>query len=280
MTEPLTDEEVAELAELFPPGKPSTIRVLTRAGFKANQLPTLTTGDSATDYWDLINGKIAKGTVEDGRRRVIAAALEPYPYNQVLLAAGIAHTWRVLFMGASPDGLRPIRAGSELRLIRQADQTIHVRDVPAPAVTDLRTIRLERPDVLHLACHGCGEQLVFEDGAGGRQTVHAAQVAETLRVYSDELGVRLRGIVLNACRSEPAAELLRPHAEIVVAHRDELLDGHGIAFAGALYLALPGAPTLAAAARIAVRELVLDDPRRRPLEDGLVICEHRTGETT
>jgi CHAT domain/Effector-associated domain 1 len=280
MTEPLTDEEVAELATLLPPGKPSTIKVLTRAGFTANQLPTLMTGDTATDYWDLINKKIIEGVIEDGRRRVIAAAMGPYPYNPVLLAAGIAHTWRILFMGASPDGLRPVRAGNELRLIRQADQTIHVRDVPAATATDLRTIRRERPDVLHLACHGRGEQLVFEDGAGGGQTVHAAEIAETLRVYADELGVRLRGIVLNACRSEPAAELLCPYAETVVAHRDELADDHGIAFAGALYLALPGAPTLAAAARIAVRELVLDDPRRRPLEDGLVICEHRTDGST
>jgi hypothetical protein len=270
MTDGLTHAEITELARLFPPGRPMTIALLKDAGLDPSLLPV--NAANALEFWLAVNSEILGGTIQDGRRRVIAGAAARYPYNKVLTAAAPAPR-RLLFVGASPTRLAPIRADRELRRIRQAAGPLTVRDCPAATVTDLNMIRTERPDILHIASHGRGPGLVFDDGAGGSHTVHAKAIAEALATYRQELNLRLHGIVLNACTSEQAGELLLPHADVVLAHRDELEDDDGIAFAGALYQALPDSPGLAAAARIAVRELVRDNPRHRRLTTGLVIFE-------
>jgi len=269
VTEGFTDVELAELARLFPSGRPTTIAMLIKAGFDETLLPS--NAANAREYWLEVNREILNGAVADGRRRVIAAALTWYAHNKVLRAAVGPSGWRVLFVGSSPPGLATIRADRELRRIRQAGGQITVRDCPAATVTDLNLIRTERPDILHIACHGKGPSLVFSDDADGVRAVHAKAIGDTLTVYHRELGVRLRGIVLNACTSGEAAELLRPHADVVIAHRDDLDDEDGIAFAEALYRVLPDASGLAPAARIAAQELVRDQPTRRRLATGLVI---------
>lgn len=273
MTERLTDRELAELAKMLPPGRPTTMDVLVRAGFDETLLPAPSSVTNSFEYWRMINTEVAAGTVENGRRRIIEAALHRYPHNPVLVASRGPSRWRVLFIGTSPTGVGALRADRELRQVRAAGAVVDVHDYPAATVADLNRIRTERPDILHLACHGRGPLLVFDDGQGAARTVHTAEIAATLGVYRQEIGVRLRGIVLNACRSEEAAELLRPYADVVIAHREELDDADGVAFGGALYQALPDAGGLAAAARIAASELVRDNPARRRLASGLVVLE-------
>lgn len=270
MTERLTEQEVAELARLFPPG-PATTALLGRAGFDVTKLPS--TGQSAYDYWSLINVSIEDGAFGDGRRRVLALARGRFPYNRVLLEAGAPEVWRVLFVGASPLDRATLRADLELRRVREAGGPVDLHYLPAATVTDLSQVRVRRPDLLHLACHGQGPLLVFDDGAGGAHTVHAADLAQTFQTYEQELGVRLRGIVLNACDSAAAAQILHRCADVVVAHREDLPDDDGIAFAGAFYRALAGVTDLAAAARIAVTELVTADPARRSIAEHLVVLE-------
>src|SRR5262249_6591526 len=159
-------------------------------------LPSVAGASSSLEYWSAINRLIAAGMVNNGRQRVITEALRRFPYNQVLLAGAGPASWRVLFVGASATKLSPVPADRELRTIRDIGGPFDVRDVPAATATDLGRIRTDRPDLLHLACHGRGALLVFGDGHGGSASVHAARVADTLRVYRDELGVRLSGILL------------------------------------------------------------------------------------
>ncbi len=272
----LTETEMAELARLFPPG-PATTSMFTRAGFDVTLLPSA--HQSAFDYWSLVNTAIADGAFADGRRRVLAAARARYPYNPVLFAADVQPAPgglpSVLLVGASPLGGDTVRADRELRQIREVGNpaVVEVEYVPAATAADLSKIRAVRPDLLHLSCHGQGAVLLFDDGAGGRQAVHAADIAITLRSYEVELGIRLRGIILNACDSTEAAQILSPYADVVVAHGSDIADDDAVAFTGALYRALLSTADLAAAARIGSAEMVAADPARRAVADSLVILE-------
>ncbi|WIM99424.1 effector-associated domain EAD1-containing protein [Actinoplanes oblitus] len=268
----LSDRELEELSRLFPPGRPLTAKLLRHAGISGTLLPA-TAGITPFEYWSAVDDAIADGMIPDGRRSILGAALAVYPHNGVLGAG----RWTVLFVGSSPDGTRRLRADRELRAIRELSGPFELRHRTAAAAGDLTAVRVERPDILHLSCHGDGGRLVFEGGDGKPETVSAADLAEALAAYREDLDLRLRGIVLNCCFGEVAAELLRGHADEVVAHRLELDDGCAVRFARELYAALPDAKSLAGAARVAVRELVLTDAGCRSLGQDLLVYDGSAG---
>ncbi|MYV97438.1 CHAT domain-containing protein, partial [Streptomyces sp. SID3343] len=179
----------------------------------------------------------------------------------------------VLYIGASPDDHAQLRVDRGLReLLGIAEWGgIVVEPVPAAMASDLRRIRATRPDILHLACHGSGESLLFEDIHGEEHAVSAHQIVRTLRLYRDEVGIRLRGLVLASCDSEAIVEQFRGTADTVVAHTGPLDDLCANAFAGLFYREVAHGLGLAGAARVAARLTVLDNESCEALESGLVV---------
>lgn len=172
--------------------------------------------------------------------------------------------WRVLFVGASPAGEQfdRIRADRELRELQQVAELGHlvVAARPAAAVTDLAGLLAERPDLLHLSCHGDGRHLIFEYPDGEPHRIPADRVVAVLRTYRENAGLSLRGIVLQACRSADMAEQFRSVADTVVAWRGDLDDDCAVTFAGRLYRELRDVPSLAAAAKIAALHTTFTTP--------------------
>ncbi|MFV2197455.1 CHAT domain-containing protein [Nocardiopsis sp. LOL_012] len=105
-----------------------------------------------------------------------------------------------------------------------------VETVQAAGPTDVWRVLDVRPDVLHLACHGEGDRLLFEDLHGEAQYVPAADLAGTLGHYRDALGVGLRGVVLSSCDGEHLAPHFTAAAGAVVAHRGRLDAPCAVAF--------------------------------------------------
>lgn len=291
MDEPgLSDEEITALAAAFPPG-PAATPVLAMAGFPPAQQPAAV-GLNGYQFWSLISRDVANGIIEDGRRRLLAAALRQRPYNRVFRRAAGQRPprtsasrgrYRVMVIGAglaepppagAPD--RPvlaIRADRESRLIQQAQSLGHVTvDVRlAATVDDLAMDPAEPPDILHLICHGDGSSLLFADAFGDPRRVPAADVADLLAAYRRHAGVRLAGIVLNACSSAPIADLFTPLADTVVAHRGAIDDECAQMFAHRLYRTLRDVPDLADAAALAAAHLAADGSGCHGIRDGLVL---------
>ncbi|MFD7657962.1 CHAT domain-containing protein [Actinosynnema sp. NPDC059797] len=217
---------------------------------------------TATSTGDSTQYVVGKGTMNVGAPARAVAGAEPDDRT------------RVLFIGASPTAasLDRIRADRELRAIREVEAQGHFRLFPRTAaqVADLRGIAAERPDLLHLSCHGDGSDLVFERGTGRAHAVPARDVADVLAAYREHAGAALRGIVLQSCHSAEVAELFTPLADAVVAWRGDLPDPVAIAFAGQLYRELRDVPELAGAARLASRITALTHRWGSAL-DGLVV---------
>jgi len=255
----LTDEEICELARVFPPG-PSAKALLRRAGFPGEHVPSQS-GITSFDFWYMVADAVSSGRVADGRRQLLVTAGRDFPHNEVFCA--VARGWlpigRVLVVGAAPHGVERVRADRELRAIQQATApgAIAVDYCPAAAVTDLGRVLDVRPDVLHLVCHGEGEHLVFEDTYGDAHRVPARDVARLLGAYARPAGEELRGLVLASCDSEAVAELFTEVADIVVAHRGPLDDETAVLYARELYGLLDRVPALDEAARIAAEHVAV-----------------------
>jgi hypothetical protein len=179
----------------------------------------------------------------------------------------------VLYVGASPDDHARLRVDRGLREVLAIAEWggIVVEPVPAATASDLRRILATRPDIVHLACHGVGDRLLFEDIHGEEHAVSARQIVSTLRLYQEDAGIWLRGLVLASCDSAVVVELFRGTADTVVAHTGPLDDLCANAFAGLFYREVARRVDLAAAARLAARHTVLANESCAALETGLVV---------
>ncbi|WP_326719941.1 MULTISPECIES: CHAT domain-containing protein [unclassified Streptomyces] len=278
MGEALHHVEVLALAKAFPPGPPARALLL-EAGFPPESMPSAF-GILASDFWSMVAESVAVGQVPDGRCRLMTAAAERLPGNETFVGAAAdcrgtvgGGVLRVLVVGAQPYGHQRLRGDRELRAVLRAAELGHleVDSRPAAAVTDLRRL-LDRPaDILHLACHGDGGDLLFEEATGEEQRVPASELARTLTAYRDHGRVRLRGLVLGSCHGDQAITPLRDLASEGVAHTGVLDDDCAVAFAGHLYRELRHASGLVSAAVLAARHTVLEDDLCRSLEEGLVV---------
>jgi hypothetical protein len=133
-----------------------------------------------------------------------------------------------------------------------------------------------RPDILHLICHGDGQNLTFADGYGDPRRVPAEHVARLLAGYRAHAGIQLTGMVLNACHSAAIAETFAPVADTVVAHHGSLEDECAQLFSERLYKTLRDVPSLGGAARIASEHLAADGSGCGGIQDGLVIVTGKT----
>ncbi|MDV7215224.1 effector-associated domain EAD1-containing protein [Streptomyces prunicolor] len=268
-----TRTEITELAKIFPPIRPAR-SLLRDAGFPVTAIPA--TPDTALGFWEQVAESVADGLMEDGRRKILAEALDRYHTNPVFRGASTkprkGTRLRVLVMGASPRGNDRIRWDRELRAITDANRGhLDLESCPAASVLDLNRIRNFKPDLLHLACHGEGDHLVFEDVDGERHQVAAADVVDTLRLAWQLKGVRLRGVLLRSCNSQHIAGLFTEVADTVVAHEGALDDVCATVFADRFYRELADDPDLRTAARLAARDTANFDQSCRSLLTGLVI---------
>jgi len=223
--------------------------------------------------WTAVVGDLAGGVVETPYRRLITEAYDKRPYNPTFsrlraryLLASVAH---VMVVGASPDGAERVRGDRELKLVQESG--LRVSPVLAAAAADLSGIGTVRPDVLHLACHCDGTNLIFETAAGMVEPVAATRVVDLLTTYRKQGGVTLRAVVLNACHSGGIAGLFTSVADTVIAHDGELDDECAAEFAGLLYRQLPGASSIAAAAHLAAAAAALTSTYCADLEQDLVV---------
>jgi hypothetical protein len=288
----LSTEEIATLAEIFPPRWPAR-SLLREAGFPLMEVPAA--ADTAVAFWEQIAEGIALGIFPGGRRLLLIAAAKRYP-GQPVFSAGLADApsdsrmaaddgtygsaadgsralTRVLVVGANPQGVERIRPDRDARAIRQAAERGHIvaEYCPAASATDLGRALEFRPDILHLACHGSAGDLIFEDAQGYEHAVAARDVEETLRLYTEVGSVRLSGVVLASCDGDQAAAELLGVADRVVAHSGPLDDDCAVVFTGLLYQELARTPDLAAAARLAARHTLLTDRSCADVVNGLLI---------
>ena len=275
MGEPLTEAELRELAKLFPPDA-TTRSSLRRARFDVSQFPVAVAGQRPDDYWNLVNDLIIDGAIENGRLRLLDMGRDRYPYNPVFKR-------RILLLGASPamaatgSALDCLRIDEEFQAVLATARGMTVEYRGFATVAEVQYALADRPDILHLACHGQGPMLMFHDRLAGQpdprraRAVHAADLAAALLAYERELQHRLHGIVLNACFSAEAAIELRSCARTIVAHSGELADTAAAQVARELYARLGPARPLASAARLLKAELAMLDDRGRPIAAGIVI---------
>lgn len=268
------DDLVTTITTLFRKGRDAD-RLLRRIGYPTERAPNV--DFDHIQAWNTIFADLAAGVIDAPYRRLLTAALRVFPHHPTLrrldAKASKPEVHRVLVVGASPEGTERIRSDRELKQILASQEHGHiaVSVCPAATVVDLRAVAVSRPHVLHLACHGDGTDLVFEDGFGDRRAVAATQVVSLLATYRQRLGVALSGVVLNSCHSEKIAELFRPVAEVVIAHRGALDDECAIVFAGELYRALRLAPSLADAAHIAAEHVSVGEPLCASTKNDLVV---------
>lgn len=256
----LTREDIFALAEAFPVG--ASRAMLSMAEFPAWAIPETGYGN-ALEFWFKIAEQIAAGIMEDGRRKLLAAARRKYPYNPKFAgspgvaagAGGRQVPLRVLVLGASPSDLPPVRADQESRAIEKAALADRVTVTYAAAAqgTDIEKVRSFRPDIVHFVCHGEDDCLILNDVHGESDLVKASRVADALRFYRDSAGIALRGVVLAACDGRALTPAFTDVADTVVGFSGKLSDPCGVAFADQLYRRLNDIDDLAAAAREAAQ---------------------------
>lgn len=266
MSDEFTLAEITELSTVFGAGRPARA-LLRQAGYPMSLMPAA--ADNAALFWEQISESLAQGAFPGGRLKIMAEAARRFPGNTVFtMVVSVSFggesadgPLRVLVIGASPAGSERIRPDREAKAILAARDGGHfkVELCPAASASDLRQVLTFRPDIVHLACHGDGDDLIFEDTDGEEHRVSALHVASTLRLYRELKQIRLRGLVLASCASDGIAEHFADVAEWVVAHRGLLDDDCAVAFADQLYSALKDDGDLGVAARLAAQHVLLTD---------------------
>jgi hypothetical protein len=264
------------LSEVFPPVRPAR-GLLREAGFPRTAWPGII--DTSIGFWEQISESLANGILAEGRHRIITAALGRYPekkeFQRVggLAAKHPPSVWRVLVIGAAPAGTGPIRPDRDAKAIETAAQRGHldVRYRPAAAATDLKGVLEFRPDVVHLTCHGTGDNLVFEDVQGQEHLAAAADVADVLRRYSHAGRIQLLGLVLASCNSDVIAGHFVGVAAHVVAYRGPLDDLCAQVFTRHLYETLAHIQDVGEAALLAAAEARLTDSTCASMVSDLIV---------
>lgn len=251
----LTEDEIYALANAF--SVPSAKALLSMTEFPPWAIP-MADYTNSLEFWSKIARHVADGVMQDGRRKILAAARARLPYHATFAQPSLhsgqlpgERPLRVLVIGASPSDLPPVRTDQESRAISKvalADR-IAVSYAPAARSTDLEMLRSVRPDIVHFVCHGDEGRLLFNDVHGESDPVQASRVSETLLFYRESADVQLRGVVLAACDGSTLVPAFSGVAETILGFQGVLPDPCGLAFAEIFYGLLNEADDLAASAR-------------------------------
>lgn len=149
---------------------------------------------------------------------------------------------KILFLGASPTDVHPLRLGEEVREIEAEIQAASLREhfdlesqwAVRPA--DLMKALLNfQPHIVHFSGHGSkDEEIILEDNDGRSRPVGKQALIGLFKVLKDNVRI----IVLNSCYSQPQAEALSEVIDYTVGTSRAVKDKSAVAFAATFYRAL------------------------------------------
>lgn len=145
---------------------------------------------------------------------------------------------KLLFLGSSPRDQDKLDLTGEFEeLETQLASTSFVPrsrwDIPASKLPDL--LDKYRPKILHFSGHGSDSgELLFVDED---RRAYAPDPDAVARVFAQHHG-RVCCVVLNACFSEPQAQSIAAHVDVVIGISEKISDSSARAFTGAFYQAL------------------------------------------
>lgn len=200
----------------------------------------------AVDRWPRADHTLLEAGVDIGHRLEIKSV----KYQPI----------RVVFVAASPlwngqGHLSEVQANVELNAISQQADRGHidlVGEFLAAKRSDLVKILAKKPDILHLACHGLGGQLLWEDRGRAADALQAEWLAKQIRERARH---RLSGILLSACEGESTGPAFTTAALTVITHSGPLPGNLAEAFATNFYEELFAMPVLRTAAERAAESI-------------------------
>jgi hypothetical protein len=149
---------------------------------------------------------------------------------------------KILFLGASPTDVDPLRLSEEVRQIESEIQAGPRRDsfdlesqwAVRPA--DLRRALLRfQPHIVHFSGHGSpNAEIILEGDDGKSRPVNKQALIGLFKVLKDNVRI----VVLNSCYSQPQAEALSEVIDHTVGTSRAVKDKSAVAFAAAFYSAL------------------------------------------
>jgi hypothetical protein len=149
---------------------------------------------------------------------------------------------KILFLAANPAGTTQLALDQEIRAIdaniRGSEHRDRLELVSHWAVRldDLSGLLMRRkPDIVHFSGHGAPKgEIVLIGPEGKPKPVPPEALGGLFRVLKDNVRV----VVLNACYSEPLAELIVEEIDCAIGMSDKILDVAALAFAAEFYQAL------------------------------------------
>lgn len=243
--------------------------ILIRIGYPPERIPLFRAADT---FWPDVVIRLKNGAVQDGMRKLLAAAVADNPDNETarsLLArvggagadradpeqterAGgpLAGTGRgpapvkVLCLFADPVPESKIRLDEEKRLLSEIAEHGGVEIAMRHAVREtdiIGAILAEKPRILHFAGHGTKHgRLVFGSESGSMAPVSAAALAAAIAATMPE---PLDCVVLNSCFTGQDAEAFRGTTQCVAGSVRELADDCALAFTRGFYTGLRAGQT-------------------------------------
>jgi len=149
---------------------------------------------------------------------------------------------KILFLGASPADMHPLRLSEEVREIEAEIQAGSLRghfeleSQWAVRPADLRRALLRfEPHIVHFSGHGSPhEEIILEDNNGKSRPIAKQALIDLFTALKDNVRV----VVLNSCYSQPQAEALSEVIDFTVGTSQAVKDKSAVAFAAAFYSAL------------------------------------------
>jgi hypothetical protein len=180
---------------------------------------------------------------------------------------------RFLFLSANPDRQSMLDVEREQERISTTrdgsrfQERIHIEAMPNLNIVQFpKTMRLQRPAVLHFSGHGGpGGSLLMRDERGEPFDMHPDGISRLIKQHHDAI----RLVVLNACYSEALASLLVHDIDCVIGMTSDVLDKAAILFSESLYGALFDGTSIAHAfetAAAAVQARYGDETKNLKLE--------------
>lgn len=176
------------------------------------------------------------------------------------------NTINILFLSAVPAGVPPLELNTEYRRIEDALED----GANASRFRIFRHARIQRqelehtlatfqPHIVHFAGHGTASgSLLLEAPDGKRWDLDRDTLRTIFRAYAQSVKL----VVLNACHSEIAANVLREVVPYVLGNAIEVFDNHALTFSQTFYSALFRDESLHRAFRLACKEVEKADAAR------------------
>ncbi|WP_088889491.1 AAA-like domain-containing protein [Leptolyngbya ohadii] len=150
----------------------------------------------------------------------------------------------ILFLAANPKNAVQLRLDQEVKEIDAGLERSRKRDKfqleKMFAVTPrdlLRAMQDYKPQIVHFAGHGVGEDgIVLEDGSGQATLVRGEALAKLFRYFAEKCSIEC--VVLNACYSEVQASAIAQQVPYVIGMNQAIGDAAAREFAVGFYDAL------------------------------------------